>query len=225
MLTRNWVSNYAGCPALGASLSRGIRIRRCARRRFAAARDRGATRGEISREIHPADKSAPTGFRPATLGPQVLPGVKSNRRHYELCACRNCAHRLRAGDVWVAGSRQYRSFEERLDIQEDPSGTTTDRNVGSCRRNGFRRVHRKSPCHTDKRLAMIRSRASDGLLPDVTIEKGVLKIGGIEKSTPPEAEALAVRLYACGHASGLPICWLKSPDGRSSRILHPSTHR
>jgi len=30
----------------------------------------------------------------------------------------------------------------------------------------------------------------------VTIEKGVLKISPIEKSTPPEAEALAVRLYA-----------------------------
>ena len=30
----------------------------------------------------------------------------------------------------------------------------------------------------------------------MTIEKGVLKISPIEKSTPPEAEALAARLYA-----------------------------
>ena len=34
------------------------------------------------------------------------------------------------------------------------------------------------------------------MLPDVTITKGVLKIAPIEKSTPPEAEALAARLYA-----------------------------
>jgi hypothetical protein len=34
------------------------------------------------------------------------------------------------------------------------------------------------------------------LLPDVSLEKGVLKIAPIEKSTPPEAEALAARLYA-----------------------------
>jgi len=34
------------------------------------------------------------------------------------------------------------------------------------------------------------------LLPDVALDKGVLKITPIEKSTSPEAEALAARLYA-----------------------------
>jgi hypothetical protein len=48
----------------------------------------------------------------------------------------------------------------------------------------------------DKRLTDVNSRAKDGLLQSVTIEKGVLKITPIEKSTPPEAEALAARLYA-----------------------------
>src|SRR5471030_3215517 len=48
----------------------------------------------------------------------------------------------------------------------------------------------------DKRLAAIDSKAKGGLLPDVTLDKGVLKITPIEKSTPPEAEALAARLYA-----------------------------
>ena len=48
----------------------------------------------------------------------------------------------------------------------------------------------------DKRLTDDRRRAKDGLLPGVTIDKGVLKITPIEKSTPPEAEALAARLYA-----------------------------
>src|SRR3954468_4994419 len=48
----------------------------------------------------------------------------------------------------------------------------------------------------DERLAAIDARARDGLLPDVTITKGVLKIAPIEKATPPEAEALAARLYA-----------------------------
>jgi hypothetical protein len=48
----------------------------------------------------------------------------------------------------------------------------------------------------DKRLTHVNSRAKDGLLPGVTIEKGALKITPIEKSTPPEAETLAARLYA-----------------------------
>ncbi len=42
---------------------------------------------------------------------------------------------------------------------------------------------------------MVDIRAKDGLLPDVTIDKGVLKVTPIEKSTPPEAEALVARLY------------------------------
>ena len=48
----------------------------------------------------------------------------------------------------------------------------------------------------DERLAAVDGRAKVGLLPGVTIDKGVLKITPIEKSTPPEAEALAERLYA-----------------------------
>ena len=48
----------------------------------------------------------------------------------------------------------------------------------------------------DERLAAVDVCASKGKLPDVTIDKGVLKIAAIEKSTPPEAEALAARLYA-----------------------------
>jgi hypothetical protein len=48
----------------------------------------------------------------------------------------------------------------------------------------------------NKRMAEVEARARDGLLPGATITKGVLKIAPIEKSTPPEAEALAARLYA-----------------------------
>jgi len=46
------------------------------------------------------------------------------------------------------------------------------------------------------RMVVVDLKAKDGLLPEVTLDKGVLKITPIEKSTPPEAEALAARLYA-----------------------------
>ena len=48
----------------------------------------------------------------------------------------------------------------------------------------------------DARLAAVDAKAKGGFLPDVSLEKGLLKIAPIEKSTPPEAEALAARLYA-----------------------------
>lgn len=38
----------------------------------------------------------------------------------------------------------------------------------------------------DARLAAVELKAKGGLLPDVTFERGVLKITPIEKSTPPE---------------------------------------
>jgi hypothetical protein len=37
-----------------------------------------------------------------------------DRSFYELCALSTLRDRLRAGDLWVAGSRQYRAFDEYL---------------------------------------------------------------------------------------------------------------
>ncbi len=45
-------------------------------------------------------------------------------------------------------------------------------------------------------IAAIDTCAKSGMPTDVTIDKDVLKISPIEKSTPPEAEALAARLCA-----------------------------
>jgi hypothetical protein len=42
-----------------------------------------------------------------------------DRPFYELCALSTLRHRLRAGDVWVAGSRQYQAFDEYLMPQPD----------------------------------------------------------------------------------------------------------
>jgi TnpA family transposase len=141
-------------------------------------------------------KSAPTGFVRQRWAPLVLPGGVIDRRHYELCVLSELRDRLRAGDVWVAGSRQYRSFEERLISAET---------LGEMQQSGTLPIAVEADVESfitgrttllDERLAAIDRRAKDGTLTGVTIDKGVLKITPIEKSTPPEAEALAIRLYA-----------------------------
>src|SRR5436190_22058555 len=136
-----------------------------------------------------------TGVQTCAL-PILLPGGAIDRRHYELCVLSELRDRLRAGDVWVAGSRQYRSFEERLisgeTLQELQQAGTLPVAVEA----DFERFIADRRAVLDERLAAIDARARDGLLPDVTITKGVLKIAPIEKATPPEAEALAARLYA-----------------------------
>ncbi len=88
---------FASVPA-SASLLRGIEVLREANRTGASV----------------LPKSTPTGFVRQRWAPYVLPGGIIDRRHYELCVLSELRDRLRAGDVWVAGSRQYRSFEERL---------------------------------------------------------------------------------------------------------------
>ena len=117
MLIRNWANTIAGIrrwsPAFlaafefesvpaSASLMRAIEVLR-----------------EVNRpEKSTLPESAPTGFVRQRWAPYVLPGGEIDRRHYELCVLSELRDRLRAGDVWVTGSRQYRSFEERLISRE-----------------------------------------------------------------------------------------------------------
>ena len=141
-------------------------------------------------------KSAPTGFIRPRWTPLVLPGGDIDRRHYELCALSELRDRLRAGDVWVVGSRQYRSFEERLISHETLREMEAAGTVPIAAEADFETFIAARQKELDQRLISVNARARDNLLPDVTINKGVLKITPVEKSTPPEAEALAARLHA-----------------------------
>ena len=89
---------------------------------------------EANRSGADLPKSAPTGFVRQRWAPYVLPGGTIDRRHYELCVLSELRDRLRAGDVWVAGSRQYRSFEERLISGRDAAGAAAGRHPADRRR-------------------------------------------------------------------------------------------
>jgi hypothetical protein len=168
-------------------------------------------------------KSAPISFVKERWARHVLRGGGIDRRYYELCVLSELRNRLRAGDVWVVGSRRYRAFEERLisreTLKELERGGTLPIAVDA----DFERFIAARRALLNERLAGTDVKAKDGLLPDVTLDKGVLKITPIEKSTPPEAEALAARLYAMPpqHPD------YRSPVGSGAmdtvhRLLHPS---
>lgn len=59
-------------------------------------------------------KDAPTGFVKPRWEPHVLPDGEIDRRFYELCALSELKNALRAGDIWVPGSRQFKDFEDYL---------------------------------------------------------------------------------------------------------------
>jgi TnpA family transposase len=145
---------------------------------------------------HDLPKSAPTSFIRERWARHVLPGGDIDRRYYELCVLSELRDRLRAGDVWVVGSRRYRSFEERLISRETLQELEGSGTLPIAVDPDFDRFIADRRALLDERLAAIDIKAKGGLLPDVTLDRGVLKITPIEKSTPPEAEALAERLYA-----------------------------
>jgi hypothetical protein len=62
------------------------------------------------RRTLPAD--APTGSVPRRWRPFVSRGGTTGRRCWELCAMAGLEDRLRAGGVWVEGSRRYRSLDD-----------------------------------------------------------------------------------------------------------------
>jgi len=141
-------------------------------------------------------KSVPTGFIRERWARYVMPGGVVDQRYYELCVLSELSGRLRAGDVWVIGSRRYRSFEERLISREVLQELLQSGTLPVSVDRDFERFIAGRRALLDERLAAIDAKAKGGLLPDVTLERGVLKITPIEKSTPPEAEMLAARLYA-----------------------------
>jgi hypothetical protein len=169
---------FEGVPA-AASLMRAIEVLREANRKGSAA----------------LPKSAPTGFIRQRWASLVLPGVAIDRRHYELCVLSELRGRLQAG-IWVTGSRRYRSFEERLISEDTLNELQQAGTLPIAVEPDFEQFIAGRRTLLDARLASVDARAKDGLLPDVSIDRGVLKIAPIEKSTPLEAEALAGRLYA-----------------------------
>jgi hypothetical protein len=96
----------------------------------------------------------------------------------------------------VVGSRRYRAFEERLISRETLKQLDRGGTLPIAVDVDFERFISARRALLNERLAAIDVKAKGGLLPDVMLDKGVLKITPIEKSTPPEAEALAARLYA-----------------------------
>src|SRR5271165_2215407 len=141
-------------------------------------------------------KAAPTSFIRERWARYVLPSGRTDRRYYELCVLSELRDRLRAGDIWVVGSRRYRSFEERLISPETLQELEQSGTLPVAVDTDFERFIAARRVLLDERLAAVDVKAKDGLLPEVTLERGVLKITPIDKSTPPEAEALATRLYA-----------------------------
>jgi len=140
-------------------------------------------------------RGAPTAFIKPRWKPHVLTAEGIDRRFYDLCALAELKNALRAGDVWVLGSRQFKAFEDYLlpqarfmDLRmagELALATDTD---------GERYLHERLSLLT-QRLQDVDRLATSGELPDAIIADELLKVKPLTKSVPVEAERLEEELF------------------------------
>ena len=121
-----------------------------------------------------------------------------NRRIWEAATLLALRDRLRAGDIWVEGSRQWRAVEDQL---IPPALFAAMREAGPlpvavpATAEEYLAERRAL---LDRRLAEVDAKAAADGLEDVQIKDDELKITPLKAITPEEAEDLADRLYGDG---------------------------
>ena len=116
----------------------------------------------------------------------VADNAKTARRFYETAVVSTLRDRLRAGDVWVEGSRDYRRFDAYLPPADDArrvlveSGVETEASVWL--------VDRRERLH--ERLGEVGAKLARGRLDGVRLENARVRITPYDAVTPPAGERL-----------------------------------
>jgi Tn3 transposase DDE domain len=135
---------------------------------------------------------APTGFVPERWRPFVLRDGGVDRRNYELCAVAELRGALRSGDVWVEGSRRYRSVDDEL----LPVGEIEAPRFAGCRLDATPDGYLgAAAARLERALSETERLAAAGLLPDAAIRQGRLVVTPLRADTPDEAFHLHELLY------------------------------
>ena len=139
--------------------------------------------------------NAPLGFIRRGWRPFVVDaGGKVNRRAWEVCVLSELRDRLRAGDVWVRGSRRYRNFEDCL----LPKPTFAALRAEGPLPVGVEDVQRHLATRCDALAAAMEDvavLAKAGQLPDALLDETGLRITPLRAETPPEALRVAQDAY------------------------------
>ena len=144
-------------------------------------------------------KSLPTSFlRPAwreALLESANRGNIEHRRAWEAAVLLALRDRLRAGDIWVEGSRQWRAVEDQL---IPPALFAAMREAGPLPvavPETAQEYLTERRTLLDRRLTEVNTKAEADALEDVRIRGDELKISPLKAVTPEEAEEAAEQLY------------------------------
>ena len=155
---------------------------------------------EVLRELNASGKrllpqDAPTAFVKPRWKTHVFEADGTVNRHfYELCVLSELRDKLRSGDVWVQGSREYRDFETYLipteafeTLQKGPLPLEIETDLAAYLGDRSQTLQVK--------MNEVAEKARRNALPDVTIEAGNLRITPLKKNTPASAVEFAEQAY------------------------------
>src|SRR3954447_23100600 len=140
-------------------------------------------------------QSLPTGFLRSSWREAVLGAGSAERRTWEAATLLAFGERLRAADIWVEGSRQWRAVEDQL---IPPALFAAMREAGPlpvavpATAEEYLAERRAL---LERRLAEVNAKAMADELEDVRIKSDELKVSPLKAITPEAAEDLAERLY------------------------------
>jgi TnpA family transposase len=137
-------------------------------------------------------KRPPASFLPAKWRRLIFANGPADRRLYETAVLATLRNRLKGSDIWVAGSRDYRAFEEYL-LPAEVAGNATPAIGGETDPDRYV-ADRAAVVH--ERLTFVAARAARGELDGVEIEDGKLYIARSKPVVPEAARLLAQQLYA-----------------------------
>ena len=147
----------------------------------------------------------------------ILEDGRPSRRVYETAVIATLRDRLRAGDVWVEGSRDYRRFDAYLPPVDEAENVLPDSGLETDGPTWL--DERRERLH--HRLREMRQKLVGGHLEGVRLEGGRLKIMPYDPITPPAGETLdrAMGTNVGGPESPEPACWGGAPSPFVPQIL------
>jgi TnpA family transposase len=140
--------------------------------------------------------SLPTAFLRPVWRAAVQQAGNEARRVWEAATLIALRDRLRAGDIWVEGSRQWRAVEDQL---IPPALFAAMREAGPLpiAVSATAETYLAERCALlGRRLSEIAAKAAVDCLEDVRIVQGKMRISPLKAATPDEVEPLAERLYS-----------------------------
>lgn len=125
--------------------------------------------------------------------------IKDNgidRHYYEFGVFSELCNHLRAGDMWVLGSKQYKDFEEYLLPQEKWYELKNKKQVPLTISTNIDQYLQERFQLMEEQLSKVTHRLQHQLLPDVEVYADNIQIASLKKIIPDEVEDLTRFIYS-----------------------------